>query len=143
MELTSKIQDQDFCARVAADCTQLIDRQISNKGGLSGVALKTAYKLIKGVGADYIPGAIQRLVPSAFKALDPLWQEGVRAGDPVAHLSENSDRAADIILSTTDARAHKASGVVATSYNKLRKSIKGDVVDAVPGLAQIIDKHVS
>ena len=144
MTLTQKVQDEAVKAAIAADCTQLIDKQVSAKGGLGGMTLKAAYKGVKGIGADYIPGAIKRLLPEACAALDPIWAEGVANGDPVAHLSENSARTADLILSTTDARIEKrGSGIVATLYGKLRKSVKSDVVAAVPELANILQKHTA
>lgn len=144
MELTDKINDNATYARIAADCTQLIDEQVAAKSGLSGVALKATYTVIKGVGKDYVTGAVRRLLPETLSALNPIWTEGVAYGDPVAYLSEHSDRTADVILSTTDARiAKNGGGIVGASYQKLRKSIKRDVVDAVPDLAKIIHKHAN
>ncbi|MGB3292905.1 MAG: hypothetical protein WBB01_07965 [Phormidesmis sp.] len=145
MELTDKIQDKAVRDRIAADCTQLIDTQVAAKRGLGGMALKAAYGAVKGLGGDYILGAVKRLLPEVAEALDPLWAEGVKTGDPVAYLSENSDRTAEVILSTTDQRIERkaSGGIIGASYKKLRKSVKNDVATAVPGLAQIIDKHIS
>jgi hypothetical protein len=144
MELTDKINSQSSHANVAVDCSQLIDEQVSAKTGISGMALKTAYKVIKGIGSDYIPGAIGRLLPETLSALTPIWEEGLQHGDPVAYLTQHSDRTADIILSTTDARiGNNGGGLVGASYKQLRKSIKRDVVEAVPSLAKIIDKHAN
>ncbi len=143
MELTSKTQDKTVRAAIADDCVQLIDRQVSAKGGLSGMALKTAYKVVNGISSDYVRGALMRLMPETLSSLDPIWEEGVQAGDPVVHLSKNSDRTADAILAATDARiARSGQGVVSATYNRLRKSVKSDVVAAVPGLAAILQKHV-
>lgn len=142
MELTSKINDKETYNSVAADCTQLMDDQVAAKGGLSGMAFKATYKLVKGIGADYIPGAIKRLLPETLKALDPIWAEGKAQGDPVAYLSEHRDRTADLILSTTDERIkNNGGGIIGASYQKLRKSIKPDVEAAIPGLARILAKH--
>ena len=144
MELTDKIKDNAIRNGIAADCTHLIDDQVAAKSGLSGMALKATYGVVKGLGGDYIPGAVRRLLPEAMAALNPMWQEGVAHGDPVTYLSENSDRTADVILSATDARiANNGGGIVGASYKKLRKSVKQDVVIAVPELARIIDKHVN
>ncbi|MEM8611661.1 MAG: hypothetical protein AAGF93_06550 [Cyanobacteria bacterium P01_H01_bin.105] len=140
--LSEKIQDAAIRASIADDCAKLIDKQVAAKGGLSGMAMKTAYGVIKGVGAGYIPGAISRLLPDACTALDPIWQEGQAAGDPVQYLSDHSDRTADSILSVTDTRIENSSnGVVSATYKKLRKSVKNDVEAAVPDLAQIIGSH--
>ncbi len=144
MELTSKIKDKSVRDGIVTDCTYLIDEQVAAKGGLSGMALKATYGVVKGLGGDYVPGAIKRLLPEAMTALEPIWNEGEAAGDPVGYLSEHSDRTADILLSTTDARiARNGGGIVGASYHKLRKSVKQDVVTAVPELARIIDKHIS
>ncbi len=143
MKLTDKVKDPAAKKAIAKDCTQLIDRQVSAKGGLSGMALKTAYGVVKGIGSDYVPGAIARLLPEACAAIEPIWEEGVAKGDPVAHLSANSDRTADSILGATDARiARVGNGLIVGTYKKLRKSIKSDVVTAVPGVAQILQQHI-
>lgn len=142
MGLSEKIQDQTVRANIAADCAKLIDQQVSAKGGLSGMAMKTAYGVIKGIGAGYIPGAINRLLPDACAAIDPIWQEGAATGDPVKFLSENSDRTADSLLSVTDARIQTTKhAILGSTYKKLRKSVKNDVEAAVPGLAEIIQSH--
>ena len=143
MTLTNKIEDPAVKTAIANDCTQLIDRQVSAKGGLSGMALKAAYKVVKGIGNIYVPGAFNRLLPETCAAIEPVWAEGVDKGDPVAHLSEECDRTADLILGATDARiARVGNGLIAGTYNKLRKSIKPEVVTAVPEVAQILNRHV-
>ena len=108
------------------------------------MAMKTAYGVIKGIGAGYIPGAINRLLPDACAAIDPIWQEGAAAGDPVKYLSENKDRTANSLLSVTDARIQTTKhAILSSTYKKLRKSVKNDVEAAVPGLAQIFHSHAA
>jgi hypothetical protein len=139
MLLSEKIQNP---ALVAADCAKLMDEQVSTKKGLSGMAMKATYGVVKGIGADYIPNALEKLLPETLNALDPMWAEGLEKGDPVGHLSENSDRTADTILSITDARIQQSSnGVITGVYGKLRQSVKDDIAAAVPGLAQILGQH--
>jgi hypothetical protein len=143
MGLSEAIKEPAIKDSIVADCTQLIDQQVAAKQGLSGMALKATYGVVKGIGANYVPGAIGRLLPDACTALEPMWNEGVAAGDPAHYLSENSAQAAEMILSITDARAAKTSnGVVRSAYQKLRKSVKGDIETAVPGLATILATHV-
>lgn len=143
MSLSDKVQDQAIRDGITADVTKLMDEQVSAKNGLSGLALKATYNIVKGIGPSYIPGAVGRLLPDALAALDPVWNEGVQKGDPVGHLSQNKSRAADLLLSTTDARVEKTdNGVIRSSYHKLRKSVKADVEAAVPGLAKILDNHI-
>ncbi len=143
MGLSDKIGDQTTRKNLAADCAKLMDEQVAAKGGISGLALKAAYGVVKGVEPSYISGAIQRLLPDALAALDPMWDEGVQSGDPVQYLTQNRARTADMLLSITDTKIEKSNnGVVRASYNKLRKSVKSDVEEAVPGLAKILGTHV-
>lgn len=143
MALSDKIGDQNTQTSLVADCTKLIDEQVAAKGGMSGLAIKAAYGVVKGVEPGYISGAIQRLMPEILIALDPMWNEGVQAGDPVEYLIQNRSQTADTLLGITDAKIQKTkNGAVRASYNKLRKSVKNDVEEAVPGLAKILGTHV-
>ena len=143
MGLSDKISDQNTQANLVADCAKLMDEQVAAKNGISGLALKAAYGVVKGVEPSYIPRAIERLLPEALAALDPMWDEGIQSGDPVQHLIQNRARTADMLLNITDAKIEKArNGVVRSSYNKLRKSVKNDVEEAVPGLAKILSTHI-
>ncbi len=139
MALSEKIHNP---SGVAADCAKLMDEQVSAKKGISGMAMKATYGVVKGIGADYIPSALTKIMPETLAALDPMWAEGLEKGDPVAHLTEQSDRTADTILSVTDARIERSSnGIITGAYGKFRKSVKNDIAAAVPGLAQILGEH--
>ncbi len=142
MALQDAMQDETVQAQAVADCARLMDEQVAAKGGLKGMALKAAYGVIKGLGPDYIPSALHGLLPATLDALDPLWSEGVGTGDPVAHVSQNSDRAAEAILGITDARIEQSSNkAVKGVYGQLRKSVKEDLAVAVPDLAKIIGSY--
>ncbi len=144
MGLSDLLQDTATRASLIDACTQLIDDQVATKGGLGGIAIKTTYGLVKGVGPGYVSGAVGRLLPDMLTALDPIWGEGLQTGDPSAHLTAQRTRTADSLLSVTDARiANSSNGLVKTSYQKLRQSVKGDVEAAVPGLAQILAAHIT
>jgi hypothetical protein len=143
MALQDAMQDETIQAKAVADCVRLMDEQVAAKGGLSGMALKAAYGVMKGIGPDYIPSALHGLLPPTLDVLDPIWAEGVMAGDPVAHMTQNSDRAAEAILGITDVRIERSTNkVVKGAYGQLRKSVKGDLAAAVPGLAKIIGDYV-
>lgn len=136
------VRDEDIQANIAADCAKLMDEQVATKTGISGLALKTAYRALKGIGPGYIPKALNSLVPQALDALDPIWSAGLQAGDPVEHLSQNSAETADVLLGVTDEKlGHAKNKIVIATYKKVRKSVKGDVEEAVPGLAKILGHY--
>jgi hypothetical protein len=143
MALSDQTSDQTTQENLATDCAKLVDEQVAAKSGISGLALKAAYGVVKGVEPSYISGAIQRLLPDALAALDLMWDEGIQSGDPVQHLIQNRSRTADMLLSITDAKIERSkNGIVRSSYGKFRKSVKSDVEEAVPGLAKILGTHV-
>ncbi|WP_299402894.1 hypothetical protein [Acaryochloris sp. IP29b_bin.148] len=144
MGLKDQFENEDKQASIAADCAQLMDEQVATKTGLSGLAIKTAYRAFKGIGPGYIPRVLQSLVPQALDALDPMWTEGMQSGDPVKHLSQNSSATADVLLGVTDQKLSQAKNkIVIATYKKVRKSVKGDVEEAVPGLAQILGNYAN
>ncbi|MGB3138350.1 MAG: hypothetical protein WBG38_20405 [Nodosilinea sp.] len=142
MSLSNILNDESVKDKVVSDCALLIDRRVAAKGGLGGMALKATYGVVKSAGSSYIPGAIDRILPEVVSALEPMWAEGLKAGNPVAYLSQNQAQTAEVILGVTDRRIAKTdNGLVRSSYNKLRQSVKGDVAGAVPGLAEILGAH--
>ena len=142
MGLSEQLADEGITSGIALECAKLMDEQVSSKSGVSGMAIKSIYKVVKGLRANYIAEAIERLLPETIRALEPMWEEGMQSGDPVRYLTQNSDVTADAILSVTDAKIQRASNkLICTSYNKLRKSVKSDISAAVPGFAEILGKH--
>lgn len=142
MGLNEQIKTQNTEAKIVADCAKLIDEQVAAKNGISGLALKATYGAVKGIGSGYVSGAIERILPEILTALDPMWTEGAQNGDPVEYLIQNRSRTADMVLSVTDAKIERSSNsIVRASYGKLRKSVKTDVEEAVPGLAKIIGQY--
>ena len=82
--------------------------------------------------------------PVMGKVLEWLgaWPIVLDRGNPTAHLNSNKSRAADALLSVTDAKSKNAkSALVRSTYEKLRGSAKKHVEDAVPRLGKLLEKH--
>lgn len=142
MGLRDVLQDPTVYTSLVNSCQALVDQQVASKGGVSGVALKTTYGLVKGVGPNYLTGVIARALPDIMTALEPLWDEGLALGNPVDHLSQNRQRAAIDLLTVTDLKAQTTHyAIVKNSYYKLRESVKADIEAAVPHLAKILAEH--
>lgn len=142
MALIDGLADNNKREKLVSDLNKLLDKQVASIGGISGMAIKTGYAAIKGVSPSYPAGAINRLLPESFAALEPMWEDGLKTGDAVGYLSNNRSQTADAILSVTDKRIEKSSNsTIKGVYNKLRGSVKKHVEDAVPGLAQVINDY--
>ena len=130
---------------VIEDCLALIDAEVQDKGGLSGLAIKAGYKAVQGVKPGFVRQVVIDLLPEFALALDPLFQEAVAAGRPVKeYFNANSARVADALLTITDDKAKRSrSGMVKGTYEKLRGSARKNVESAVPRLGAMIEKHSS
>ncbi len=142
MGLDDGLNDPNKKGMVVADCIKLIDELVASTQGISGFGLKAGYAAVKGIKPGYCAGAIERLLPESFAALDPIWSEGIQTGNPVGYLIENRSRTADALLSVTDAKMEKKQGgLVRGTYEKLRNSAKAHVEKVIPGLARTIDNY--
>lgn len=131
--------------QLVADACQVLDDEVSDKGGFSGLAIKGAYGVIKGIKPGFIREVVDGLLDDFLRVLDPLYQEAVTKGvRPGAHLQSNPGRVADALLGVTDAKAARAQrAVVKSTYDKLRPTAKKQVEAAVPRLAAMLDRHTS
>jgi hypothetical protein len=129
--------------RVLDDCVRLVDEEVDSKGGLTGVAVKTAYALVKKIKPGFVRGAVDAMLDDFSKRLDPFYQEALQKGAAVeGHLTARRSDVADALLSITDDRAGRSSnGVAKSAYQRLRPTGKKHVEEAVPRLARMIDKH--
>jgi hypothetical protein len=143
MSLGEAINDPAKKPAIISDCTKLIDEEVADKGGLSGLAVKAGYAAVKGVKPGFITEVVEKLLPEFAGKLDAIWEEGKKSGNAPGFMVSNKSRVADALLSVTDARAKSAkSAVVRSTYDKLRGSAKKNVEEAVPRLSKLLDKHV-
>jgi hypothetical protein len=128
---------------VVDDCVVVIDQEVADKGGLSGLAIKAGFSAVKGVKPGFIRQVVVDLLPEFANALDPIYQEAKSKNVAVSpYFNQNSSRVADVLLAITDAKAARSkSGVVKGAYDRLRGTAKKNVEAAVPRLGKVIEKH--
>ena len=91
---------------VVEDCCALIDAEVKDKGGISGLAIKAGYGAVKGVKPGFIKHAVTDMLPEFAQALDPLFQEAKSQAKPVSEFFvANGTRVAEALLAITDAKA--------------------------------------
>ncbi len=128
---------------VVKDCLELIEQEVGDKGGLSGMAIKAGYAAVKGIRPGFVKSVVVGLLPDFAKAIDPVYQEAMEKKVGVGgHFSAHSSRVADALLAITDERARRTtSGVVKATYERLRGTAKKNVEAAVPRLGRLVEKH--
>ena len=139
------IADNSRRPAVVNDVVGLIDSEVSRKGGLSGMAIKGAYKLVKKLkGGRMIPEVANGLLDEFSEAIEPLhaeYREGGESGFD-QFLRGRSKDAVNALLSITDGRARSTTNnTLKKAYDKLRPMAETNVSDALPGLGRLIDKH--
>ncbi len=129
-------------------CCRLIDQEVARKSGFRGLAVKGGFRAIKKIKPGIIRSVLDSLFDEFIDQLEPYFVE--YEADPSlassfgAHISGKRRQVADSLLGVTDARAGVSKMRVARKlYYKLRPSAETHVQDAMPGMAQVLDRHLA
>jgi hypothetical protein len=130
-------------AEVVADALVVLDAEVGDKRGLGGIAVKGAYKIVKGVRPGFTKAAVDRLLDGFLEALDPFYQGALSEGvAPSAYVAKRDGEVAEALLAVTDDHARNAQNrVVKKTYEKLRGAALTHVRAATPRLAEMIARH--
>ena len=132
--------------RLVRDCVDLVDAEVDGKGGLSGLALKTAFKAIKVVKPELVERGVSALLDAWVVELGKHYQDWEAAGGQTGsfgtYCREASSAVVESLLTVTDARVRKADSRIAGMYEKLRPNAREHVLAAVPQLGDILDRYL-
>ena len=131
--------------KVVADCQTLVQEEVDSKGGLTGLAIKGAYALVKAVKPGFVGEALDGMLDDFATKLEPFWVDAQAKNEPVgALMNARAPQVADALLSISDERAARAKNQAAKkAYEKLRPTGKKNVEAAVPRLGRLIAKYTS
>jgi len=127
---------------VVNDCVALIDSQVKEKG----FVIKGAYATIKAVKKKFVPEVVDALLDDWLGKLQPHYDKwsANKTTSFTDYLVSRSDDVAEDLLSVTDARAEKTTHTtVKKMYGKMRDGAKKNVVEAIPDLAKLVEKHIA
>ena len=141
--LSEYLAAADARPAVVADACALLDRQVARTGGVSGLAIRSAYKVVQGVRPGMVPHAVDGFLGPFADQLDPFYQEHLATGIPLAEILEAQRTSmADALLSITDDRADRTSNrTLRRAYLRVRGSAREQVEAAAPGIAELIGAH--
>ncbi|MGH3624263.1 MAG: DUF6918 family protein [Sciscionella sp.] len=133
--------------QVVTDCQELLDAEVEDKNGVSGLAVKGTFAMVKKVKPGIIHDAVDGLLDDFVARLEPFYADFQAAGaaKPLPeHLTERGDEVSDALLGITDARAERSQrATIKKAYQKLRPQGKKHVEDALPRLGALIEKHTN
>lgn len=131
--------------QVIADVITLIDQEVANKKGVTGFAIKQSYKAVSKLGGGVIRKAVDKMLDRFVTALDPFYQTFISGSQAAAFadfLNGQDNAVANALLGVTDSvRNGVDNKVLGKTYDSLRGSALKHVIDAVPGVGRLIQKH--
>ncbi|MDB4981747.1 MAG: hypothetical protein JWM82_2499 [Myxococcales bacterium] len=131
--------------KVIADCVQVINEEVDSKGGLTGLAVKAAYALVKAVKPGFINESVDHMLDDFVSRLEPFWADAQAKNEPVgALMNGRASQVADALLAISDDRANRSKNQnLKKTYEKLRPTGKKHVEAAVPRIGRLVGKYTS
>ena len=137
--LTPETQPQ-----VTDDCFRLLEQELSDKSGVSGTAVKLAYKTVNAFMPGHVYHMVGKMLPDMVVKLEPFWADfrasgGSEFGD---YLAKRGDEVAEAMLTVTDARAaNSGRPTVIKAYRSVRGSGAKHVQAALPRVGDLVMKY--
>jgi len=141
-KLTDKLPLPDKRKEIVDACARLLDVEVGKKKGIGGLAVKAAYKMLKAFKPGTVPNTVDALFDDFIEALDKFHGEYDGSGSFGGYLKTRDAEVAEALVQVTDRRAQNTKhNSLRKGYQKLRGSAKRNVQEAVPGLADLIDRY--
>jgi hypothetical protein len=132
--------------QVIDDCYALIQQQVSELSGISGAAVKLAYKTVTKFAPGHVLHMVESLLPEMVAKLEPYWADfsasgGSGFGD---YLAKRSDEVSESLLAITDARAAASTRPTITkAYGSVRGNAAKHVTAALPSVGALVQKYAA
>ena len=130
--------------QVTADCFTLIEQELADKSGVSGTAVKLAYKTVNTFMPGHVRHMVGELVPDMVARLEPFWADFTTSGGSGFgdYLVKRGDEVSQALLSVTDARAAASSRpTVIRAYGSVRGHAVKHVQAALPRVGDLVMKY--
>lgn len=145
-DLKNLTSDPEKRKVVIADCAKLVDSEVKSKSGLTGMAVKAAFAVVKALKPNIVEELVDSLLDEFVDVIQPYYQKYQEEGSPGTleqYLTARSSAVANSLLSITDKRSERAkTKVLISAYQKLRPKAQIHVEQAMPGIGRLLDKHV-
>lgn len=143
--LSEILLDSEAKPDVVRDCVQLIDDEVRDKSGLSGLAVKGAFAVVKALKPNMVQHQVTDLLPDFVAKLEPFWAEHQEKGGGRSiadYVVSRKSEVADALLSITDRRAERTTNsTIRKTYQKLRPTAKRNCEDAMPRLGKLVERY--
>jgi hypothetical protein len=139
MLLTPNVEPQ-----VVADTQALVQSEVDGKGGLSGTAVKAAYKVVTAFAPGYYAETLKSMLPDMVNALEPYWADFLASGgaDFGDYLAKNGEAVSESLLGVTDNMAEiSGRAAIVKAYQMVRGGAGKNITAALPALGTMVQKY--
>ena len=136
----------DTQPQVIADCHALLEQEVAGMSGISGTAVKLAYKAVITFAPGHVRFMVESLLPQMVDKLQPFWADftssgGSEFGD---YLAKRGEEVSNALLSVTDARAAASDRpTIIRAYGSVRGSAARHVEAALPRVGDLVLKYAA
>jgi hypothetical protein len=130
--------------QVVADCQALVQSELDGKGGLSGTAVKGAYKVVTAFAPGYYAETVTSMLPDVADALGPYWDDFLASGgaDFGDYLAKNGAEVSEALLAVTDNMAEiSGRAAIVKAYRMVRGGASKNIEAALPALGAMVQKY--
>jgi hypothetical protein len=133
----------DVKPQVITDCEALVNNEVSDMAGISGAAIKLAYRTVRTFNPGHIHYMIEQLLPNIAGALQPYWTDFSAVGGEFGdYLAKREDEVSEALLAITDERGrNSARPTIVKAYNSVRGSAAKHVKAALPAVGALVEKY--
>jgi len=134
----------DTQPKVIDDCCALIEQEVKTLSGISGTAVKVAYKTVITFAANHVRYMVETLLPKLVEKLQPYWADFNSSGGEVFgdYLAKNGDQVSEDLLSVTDERAEASDRpVIIKAYRSVRTGAGKHIKSALPRVGDLVTKY--
>jgi hypothetical protein len=144
MATLQEMLSPEVAPQFVADCQALIDGEVDGKGGLSGTAVKAAYKVVTAFAPGYYTETIKAIAPDMADALEPFWADFLQSGSAEFgdYLVKRGEEVSEALLAATDHMAEiSGRAAIVKAYKMVRGSAGKNIEASLPNLGAMIQSY--
>jgi len=134
----------DVKPRVVPDVLALVDNELASKSGISGTAVKVAFKAVTAFAPGYYQETVTVMIPEMVDQLAPYWDDfqASGSGDFGDYLVKRGDEVSASLLVVTDGMARESGrATVVKAYGAVRNGAGKHIQAALPNLGAMVQKY--
>lgn len=142
--LQEMLLNPDVEPQVVADCQALVESELAGKSGLSGTAVKGAYKVVTAFAPGYYAETVRSMLPDMADALQPFWAGFLASGgaDFGDYLAKHGGDVSEALLSVTDGMADiSGRAAIVRAYRMVRGGASKNIEAALPAFGAMVQRY--